>query len=415
MNRNIDTKQLQKFKREVTKSFGKNYSICNTEKFVTEICHYVYENESKLRSCMNFSCNDATVELEINPKICELHCGLHVNTIYSHDVQLDNGKKSLALIALLRDELPLITYDETKKHYELYIASENDEVVKQLIKNALLHNHNTERDYINIYSVFAYEQYSFCRKVGIRKKRNLETIYLSSDIKKEIFDDVNNFFANESAYNERGISFKRNYLLEGVPGTGKTSLVCALASYLNYDVAIISLESPHIKLEQVIHEIPPRTILLIEDIQHTFPQNTSNNNEMQNVKIDNVLNILDGIYYKYGLLTFMTLNPSMGTEFPPNLLRPGRVDKRFIIDRPTTKEIKEIFTNFCPSEDADEFYKSIQPIEKLLTPAMLQTHLFGTNGKKRNINELFLLANSNEYGDTKLEPPKSKKRLFGLI
>lgn len=40
---------------------------------------------------------------------------------------------------------------------------------------------------------------------------------------------------------ERGIPWRKGYLLEGVPGSGKTSLIHAIASHLDLDIYIVSL------------------------------------------------------------------------------------------------------------------------------------------------------------------------------
>lgn len=40
---------------------------------------------------------------------------------------------------------------------------------------------------------------------------------------------------------DRGIPWRKGYLFEGVPGSGKTSLIHALASHLDMDVCFVSL------------------------------------------------------------------------------------------------------------------------------------------------------------------------------
>ncbi len=55
--------------------------------------------------------------------------------------------------------------------------------------------------------------------------------------------DARDFLASEEWYADRGIPFRRGYLLHGVPGSGKTSLIHAVAGALGLDIYVISLSS----------------------------------------------------------------------------------------------------------------------------------------------------------------------------
>ena len=58
-----------------------------------------------------------------------------------------------------------------------------------------------------------------------------------------------------------------NILLEGYPGTGKTSIIYAIASYLNLNVAILNFdrEMTDYKFMRALRRIPENTVLI-------FPQ-----------------------------------------------------------------------------------------------------------------------------------------------
>ncbi|KAJ1642070.1 Complex III assembly protein translocase and chaperone, partial [Dispira simplex] len=74
-----------------------------------------------------------------------------------------------------------------------------------------------------------------------RKRRPLESVVLDQGITSRIVSDVQDFISNEVWYNQRGIPYRRGYLLYGPPGSGKTSFIQALAGYLEYNICILNL------------------------------------------------------------------------------------------------------------------------------------------------------------------------------
>ena len=60
---------------------------------------------------------------------------------------------------------------------------------------------------------------------GAQKKRPLSSVVLEPGVKDMLIADARDFLASEVWYAERGIPYRRGYLLHGVPGSGKTSLI----------------------------------------------------------------------------------------------------------------------------------------------------------------------------------------------
>lgn len=73
-------------------------------------------------------------------------------------------------------------------------------------------------------------------KVGSRPCRSIDSVILEGNRAKDILADCREFMGSEKWFAERGIPYRRGYLLEGKPGTGKTSLITALAGDLRLPV-----------------------------------------------------------------------------------------------------------------------------------------------------------------------------------
>lgn len=62
-----------------------------------------------------------------------------------------------------------------------------------------------------------------------RKKRPLDSVVLAENVSERIVADITEFIENPSWYMDRGIPYRRGYLLYGPPGCGKSSYITALA------------------------------------------------------------------------------------------------------------------------------------------------------------------------------------------
>ena len=86
--------------------------------------------------------------------------------------------------------------------------------------------------------------------------------------KRMLKDDLDRFINRKEWYKKVGKAWKRGYLLYSPTGTGKSSLIAAMANYLKFDIYDLNLSS--IKSDSALRRIflstSNRSIMVIEDI-----------------------------------------------------------------------------------------------------------------------------------------------------
>lgn len=156
-----------------------------------------------------------------------------------------------------------------------------------------------------------------------REKRPLESVYLENGLKEEIVNKIEYFFENRERYRKRGIPYCLKFLFTGKPGTGKSSLIFALASYFNMEMRIVPAGMKEEAFSYFISQSPPRSILVVEDID-VADISVSRENKGK-VNLATLLNTLDGVRAPESCVIILTTNKF--NELDPALVRPGRIDK----------------------------------------------------------------------------------------
>ncbi|EXJ86783.1 mitochondrial chaperone BCS1 [Capronia epimyces CBS 606.96] len=189
-----------------------------------------------------------------------------------------------------------------------------------------------------------------------RSKRPLESVILDEGVKEKIVGDVQDFLSSSKWYYERGIPYRRGYLLYGPPGTGKSSFIQALAGHLNYDIAMLNLSERGLtddRLNHLLTVIPQRTLVLLEDVDAAFAnrrQVEADGYQGANVTFSGLLNALDGVGSAEERIIFLTTNHV--DRLDEALVRPGRVDMTVHLGPATTYQIAQLW---------DRFYGDVDP------------------------------------------------------
>jgi SpoVK/Ycf46/Vps4 family AAA+-type ATPase len=173
-----------------------------------------------------------------------------------------------------------------------------------------------------------------------------------SDVNHVIFADVDKFLNSERIYATRGEAWTRGYLLYGPPGSGKTSVIQAIASHHNLPIfnLRISLCNNNEDLvmafnairNHVANEEIEKYIVALED----FDKSTFFTKNM--ISFDLFYNSINGIVPDSGRILFMTCNDETVITAHPAICRPGRIDKMYNISYADEKQftkLQELYDN----------------------------------------------------------------------
>lgn len=262
------------------------------------------------------------------------------------------------------------------------------------------------------------------------------------DQAEALLEDAREFLASEAWYTERGIPYRRGYLLHGVPGGGKSSLIMAVASELRLPIYVMSFSSERMNdevlsslLQYGMHD--PPTILLLEDVDllHSAvlnrhkavsadegsPGDSDQDSEKPGkprkgrrgrLTLSCLLNALDGPTATTGRLLFMTTNDRDALD--PALLRSGRIDYELEFKPAVPEQIQRLFLRFysdfsCPqgsnndaklkeggtADLAERFAQSLEESGRNFTTADVQRHLMKRKkSPERAVSEVQELINA---------------------
>ncbi|MFO1166816.1 MAG: AAA family ATPase [Rhodoblastus sp.] len=159
-----------------------------------------------------------------------------------------------------------------------------------------------------------------------RRKRSLDTVFVDRAIKQRLVERLRWFTGAEAWHSSRGIPWKIGIILHGPPGTGKTSLIHALASDLGFDIKYI--KSLH-GLGVAFLSGRQNDLFVIEDIDTiSGPLSRENDTEQGEARaaspLHEILNSMDGMQTPDGLKFIVTTNHI--DRLDPAIVRPGRID-----------------------------------------------------------------------------------------
>jgi ATP-dependent 26S proteasome regulatory subunit len=353
-------------------------SIKFSDPYGPRIMNYITKHHQSHLKNINFSTSnkkkDTVEELKKDIKVTFEKSTIYINIKTAQPTtEVENKNKTQTQNESLIYFKSRLSVDVIKK----FIEKITNEISSSDSKNVIDAHYIKEesgKDYRDIYWV----------NVNITTNKELKYVFVSNQVQTEFCDRVKSFIDGEQFYKERGLPYKKSFLLHGPPGCGKTSLIKAISIEYNLPIFIFNISS--LKNDDLICLLfdlnkylkkSERYIILLEDfdrvIKNLQPKKDRYGYDYgdapnSNLTIDCILNFLDGIDESYGRLTLITANDIEPITSNDALCRPGRIDHMVKLDCCNKDQVRSI-TNIYEQTLTDEQIEEVE--QTSISPAKL--------------------------------------------
>ena len=218
--------------------------------------------------------------------------------------------------------------------------------------------------------------------------RSLDSVILKAGEKEGLVQDIEKFKAAQQRYRKLGVPYHRGYLFYGPPGSGKTSIVSALAGHFGISIYAINLTDFNDQsLLKAINDVPTKSLILFEDIdcmktgkarpdeegaakEARAPNGSTEAQDRLGVTLSGLLNVLDGFSAPENMLFVMTTNKI--DVLDRALLRPGRIDYKLFFGDALQGQKIELYRRFFPYASESEARWFVETHESAETMAEFQ-------------------------------------------
>lgn len=295
--------------------------------------------------------------------------GENVNIVINSTVNIRDTDLSVTVINKGEPVASMEYRGDPKIYKEILVQGPNENDIVNFIKTA---NIEYEKNYkkfekSDTHIIVLTWDGCWCDEYKTPKRTN-KSIYLPDDSYKKVLNDLKSFYDNHERYNQLEIPYVRTYMLHGLPGTGKTSMIYTIATEMDKNIAIIDFsdkDTSDTSIRRAIYKLPENTILCLEDMDSLFAADRKS--DKSTITFSGVLNILDGVIKNTGLVIFMTTNLLANMD---DTAMKRRVDYYLKFDLMKKSQIENMFKHFFPNQDSKKFVESVSRLQ--LTPCIIQ-------------------------------------------
>ncbi|KAK1430745.1 hypothetical protein QVD17_13711 [Tagetes erecta] len=295
--------------------------------------------------------------------------------------------------------------DEENRYYKLTCRREHRDIITNKYLKYVLEEGKAiavRTRQRKLYTNNKSEKWSSYRKntwshIVFEHPSTFDTIAMDPKKKKEILNDLMTFSKSKDYYKKVGKSWKRGYLLHGPPGTGKSSMIAAMANLLEYDIYDLELTSvkDNTDLRKLLIETSSKSIIVIEDIDCSLDLTGQRKEKKEESKEDKddpikkkveeeedkkkkgsevtlsgLLNFIDGLWSACGSERLIVFTTNYVEKLDPALIRRGRMDKHIEMSYCCYETFKVLAKNYLDLE-SHELFETISKMleETKMTPA----------------------------------------------
>lgn len=227
----------------------------------------------------------------------------------------------------------------------------------------------------NLTKVYVCQEGSWILSCKVHK-RSLDSVVLPQKTKNEILSHLENFNKNKEWYLLNGVPYRTGIILEGPPGTGKTSMSKALAGHLNKDIYYMdATETGAQFVKNALRGVPPGSLVIIEEIDRMFDFfEKESKRDQKSPNAGPLLNALDGIVGNEDRIVIATTNHI--NKLDPALIREGRFDLKVHVGYMTDETLHTYIDRMYPNFGESHLYS----VKENIAPCLMQKLVFANRG-----------------------------------
>lgn len=254
-------------------------------------------------------------------------------------------KKRLMVIEHRKDGQPNMTRMRPTHHMRLqiWLAWDRNLLLDILQEAKTVYEESQPRTV----SYFRIDQYGDWNEAAI-PPRDLQSVYHPEELIQDLMEDVQTYLSAKKVYADLGIPYRRGYLLAGPPGTGKSTLILAVASRFKLPIYAVPLRGTELtgeRLTQLLSNCRRPSLIAFEDIDCLEAATSRKSKSGEGLTMADLLNVIDGIGASEDRVLFMTTNHPEALDAA--LVRAGRVDRKFYIDFARDNELQNFHSRLA--------------------------------------------------------------------